>query len=211
MRISEMTVRDAYLIEPDHAADSRGTFCETIRHSALRDIAGHELVVRQVNYSVSRRNTVRGIHGTALPPGQAKLVTCVRGVALDIAVDMRVGSPTFGQYAVTRQDAAAGTAVYLPDGIGHAFQALTDDTCMSYLCSQEYVPGTMIDVDAFDPELALPWELTGPVIRSEKDVAAPTLAEAAAAGLLPGYEECIASYGESYARHGRVTGPSAGR
>ncbi|MCQ8836591.1 dTDP-4-dehydrorhamnose 3,5-epimerase family protein, partial [Streptomyces malaysiensis] len=202
---------DAYLIEPDRVADSRGTFYETIRYSALGEITGYELVVRQVDYSVSGRNTVRGIHGTALPPGQAKLVTCVRGVALDIAVDMRVGSPTFGKYAVTRQDAEAGTAVYLPDGIGHAFQALTDDTCMSYLCSQEYVPGTMIDVDAFDPELALPWELSGPVIRSDKDVAAPTLAEAADAGLLPGYEECIASYGESCGRHGRVTGASAGR
>ncbi|MFE5123426.1 dTDP-4-dehydrorhamnose 3,5-epimerase family protein [Streptomyces sp. NPDC056669] len=211
MRISELAVPDAYLIEPDHVDDSRGTFYETIRYSALGEIAGHELVLRQVNYSVSSRNTVRGIHGTALPPGQAKLVTCVRGVALDIAVDMRVGSPTFGKYAVTRQDAEAGTAVYLPDGIGHAFQALTDDTCMSYLCSQEYVPGTMIDIDAFDPELALPWELSGSVIRSGKDVAAPTLAEAADAGLLPGYEECIASYGESYGRHGRVTGASAGR
>ncbi|MEV5597100.1 dTDP-4-dehydrorhamnose 3,5-epimerase family protein [Streptomyces sp. NPDC052496] len=211
MRITEMAVPDAYLIEPDHVVDARGTFHETIRHSALGDIAGHDLVVRQVNHSVSSRNTVRGIHGTALPPGQAKLVTCVRGVALDIAVDLRVGSPTFGRYAVARQEAEAGTAVYLPDGIGHAFQALTDDTCMSYLCSQEYLPGTMIVVDAFDPALALPWELTGPVIRSDKDTAAPTLAEAAAAGLLPGYEECVASYGKSGAWRGRVTGPSAGR
>ncbi|WP_410676192.1 dTDP-4-dehydrorhamnose 3,5-epimerase family protein [Amycolatopsis sp. cmx-4-68] len=194
MRISEMAVPNAYLIEPDRLNDSRGIFFETIRHSRLCDVAGHDLAVRQVNFSVSSRNTVRGIHGTMLPPGQAKLITCVRGVALDIAVDMRVGSPSFGMYAVTRQDAEGGTAVYLPDGIGHAFQALTDDTCMSYLCSQEYVPGTMIDIDAFDPDLALPWELSGPVIRSPKDVAAPTLAEAAASGLLPGYAECIASY-----------------
>jgi NDP-hexose 3,5-(Or5-) epimerase len=80
--------------------------------------------------------------------------------------------------------------VYLPDGVGHAFLALTDDTCMSYLCSQEYEPGTMIDIDALDPVLALPWGLTEPPIRSDKDAAAPTLAEAAAAGLLPTYEQC---------------------
>lgn len=194
MRISELAIPDAYLITPEPAADSRGVFYEAIRHEALRRVAGHELVIRQVNYSVSRRNTVRGIHGTTLPPGQAKLVTCVRGAALDIAVDIRVGSPTFGQYAVTRQDAGSGTAVYLPDGIGHAFQALTDDACMCYLCSEEYVPGTMIDIDALDPDLALPWELTGPAIRSAKDAAAPALSAAAAAGLLPTYEQCLKAY-----------------
>lgn len=212
MRITEMPVRDTYLIEPEPIEDARGVFYETVRLSAMREVAGHDLAVRQVNYSVSRRDTLRGIHGTDLPPGQAKLVTCVRGAALDIAVDLRVGSPTFGRYAVTRQDAASGTAVYLPDGIGHAFQALTDDTCMCYLCSEEYVPGTMIDIDALDPALALPWELAGPPIRSEKDAAAPTLAEAAAAGRLPTYEACVRSYGGA-ARPAPpgVTPPSAGR
>jgi NDP-hexose 5-epimerase len=199
MRISELTVPDAYLIEPEPIADSRGVFYEVIRQGALRRITGHELMIRQVNYSVSKRNTVRGIHGTTLPPGQVKLTTCVRGAALDIAVDIRVGSPTFGHYTVTRQDAASGTAVYLPDGIGHAFQALTDDTCMCYLCSEEYVPGTMIDIDAFDPDLALPWELTGSAIRSTKDAAAPTLSTAAAAGLLPTYEQCVKSYADARA------------
>lgn len=207
MRISELAIPDAYLIVPEPIVDSRGVFYEAIRGEALRRITGHELAIRQVNYSVSRRNTVRGIHGTTLPPGQAKLVTCVRGAALDIAVDIRVGSPTFGHYAVTRQDAGSGTAVYLPDGIGHAFQALTDDTCMCYLCSEEYVPGTMIDIDALDPDLALPWELTGPAIRSIKDAAAPALSEAAAAGLLPTYEQCVRFY--TGARG--VTPPSAGR
>lgn len=214
MRISEMTVPDAYRIEPDRIADSRGFFYEAIRAEALRSITGHELEIRQVNYSVSKRNTVRGIHGTALPPGQAKLVTCVRGAALDIAVDIRVGSPTFGHYAVTRQDAESGTAVYLPDGIGHAFLALTDDTCMCYLCSVEYVPGTMIDIDALDPELALPWKLSGPPIRSAKDAAAPSLSEAAAAGLLPTYEQCVRSYARNGptggAGGGAAAGPAAG-
>lgn len=188
--ISEMAVPGAYRIEPEPLGDARGHFFESVRVSALLAESGWELTVRQVNMSVSHRNTLRGVHGTKVPPGQAKFVTCVRGAALDIAVDIRVGSPTFGRHDVTYQSAEAGTAVYLPDGIGHAFLALTDDTCMTYLCSQEYEPGTMIDIDALDPELALPWDLREPPIRSAKDAAAPTLAQAAAAGLLPAYEQC---------------------
>ena len=190
MRISEMTVPGAYRIEPEPLPDSRGQFYELVTSGALLAGTGFELTVRQVNISVSRRNTLRGIHGTLLPPGQAKFVTCVRGRALDAAVDLRVGSPTFGCYDLTDQSPGSGTAVYLPDGIGHAFLALTDDTTMCYLCSVEYVPGTMVDVNALDPDIALPWNLTEPPIRSAKDAAAPTLAAAAAAGLLPAYEQC---------------------
>ena len=190
MRISPMAIPDAYRIEPEPLMDSRGHFYESVKNSALLDSTGRGLTVRQVNFSVSKRNTLRGIHGTKVPPGQAKFVTCVRGRALDIAIDIRVGSPTFGGYDITYQSPESGTAVYLPDGIGHAFLALADDTTMCYLCSAEYEPGTMIDIDALDPDLALPWKLTEPPIRSAKDAAAPTLAQAAAAGLLPTYEQC---------------------
>jgi NDP-hexose 3,5-(Or5-) epimerase len=190
VRISPMAIPDAYRIEPEPLMDSRGHFYESVKNSALLERTGRGLTVRQVNFSVSKRNTLRGIHGTKVPPGQAKFVTCVRGRALDIAVDIRVGSPTFGGYDITYQSPESGTGVYLPDGIGHAFLALADDTTMCYLCSAEYEPGTMIDIDALDPDLALPWKLTQPPIRSAKDAAAPTLAQAAAAGLLPTYEQC---------------------
>lgn len=190
LQIIEMSIPGAYRVVPELIPDERGRFYESLRESSLATASGWNLEVRQVMYSVSRRNTVRGIHGTTVPPGQAKYVTCVRGEAIDIAVDIRVGSPTFGCYDVTYQSPDTGVAVYLPDGIGHAFLALTDDTCMSYLCSEEYVPGTMIEIDALDPELGLPWDLTGEAIRSPKDAAAPTLAQAAAANLLPTYEQC---------------------
>lgn len=193
MLISAMAVPGAYRIEPEPIPDERGRFFESVRHTSLMAGTGWELAVRQVNFSVSRRNTLRGIHGTTVPPGQAKFVTCVRGLALDIVVDIRVGSPTFGHYDVTYQSPESGTAVYVPDGIGHAFLALTDDTSMCYMCSTEYVPGTMIEIDALDPDLALPWDLKEPPIRSAKDAAAPSLAEAAAAGLLPSYEQCPSS------------------
>jgi NDP-hexose 3,5-(Or5-) epimerase len=189
-----MTVPGAYRIDPEPLMDLRGHFYESVKNSSLQAVTGWDLTIRQVNFSVSKRNTMRGIHGTLLPPGQAKFITCVRGLAMDIAVDLRIGSPTFGHYDVTYQSPESGTAVYLPDGIGHAFLSLADDTTMCYLCSMEYVPGTMVDIDALDPELALPWELTEPPIRSAKDAAAPSLMEAAAAGLLPTYEQCMGTF-----------------
>ncbi|MGW3186100.1 dTDP-4-dehydrorhamnose 3,5-epimerase family protein [Kitasatospora sp. NPDC001119] len=191
MRIEEMKVADAFRITPEQLPDRRGLFFEAWRAGELTELTGRPFAVKQVNFSVSSRNTLRGIHGTKLPPGQAKLVTCVRGAALDVVVDLRVGSPTFGMFDTTLQEAGSGIGVYLPDGLGHAFLALTDDTCMNYLCSQEYVPGTMIDIQALDPELGIPWNLDGPPIRSDKDAAAPTLAEAAAQGLLPSYTSCL--------------------
>jgi NDP-hexose 3,5-(Or5-) epimerase len=185
-----MTVPGAYRIEPELRNDSRGCFHESVRSSTLLAASGWGLAIRQVNFSASRRDTLRGIHGTTVPPGQAKFITCVRGLALDIVVDIRVGSPTFGRYDLTYLSPGSGTSVYLPDGFGHAFLTLTDDTCMCYLCSTEYEPGTMIEIDALDPDLALPWRLRKPPLRSAKDAAAPTLAEAAAAGYLPAYQQC---------------------
>ena len=85
MLISEMTVPGAYRVDPEPLSDRRGHFFESVRASALLAGSGWEFAVRQVNFSVSRRNTLRGIHGTKVPPGQAKFVTCVRGSALDIA------------------------------------------------------------------------------------------------------------------------------
>ncbi len=187
-----MAVKDAYRITPRHMRDRRGSFFEAWRSSELSERIGRPFHIAQVNYSVSARNTLRGIHGTKIPPGQVKLVTCVSGAALDVVVDLRVGSPTFGMFDSTLQEAGSGIGVYIPDGVGHAFLALEPDTCMNYLCSTEYVAGTMIDVQALDPELGIPWDLTEPPIMSDKDAAAPTLAEVAASGGLPTYGNALA-------------------
>lgn len=194
MEITEMAVPNAYRLVPDRHLDRRGYFFEAFRADVLSDAIGYPFVVGQQNYSGSRRHTVRGIHGTTLPPGQAKLVTCVRGAVLDVVVDLRVGSPTFGAVEVTRQDEESGIAVYLADGLGHAFLALTDDACMSYLCSATYVPGTMIEINPLDPDLGIPWGLTELPTMSDKDAAAPTLVAALSTGLLPTYDECLAHY-----------------
>lgn len=189
-----MRVPDAYRVTPKRHSDNRGHFHESFRNQALSTVIGHPFNVAQVNCSVSQRNTLRGLHSTVLQPGTAKYVTCARGAILDVVVDLRVGSPTFGSFDVTELSADDDTAVYMADGLGHAFLALTDDTCVYYLCSEAYVPGTMIEVNPLDPELALPWKLTGEPVMSAKDLAAPSLAEAAASGVLPTYEECLARY-----------------
>jgi NDP-hexose 5-epimerase len=189
----EMSISGAYRIRTEHFRDRRGGFYEAWRFSELHARTAYRFQIRQVNYSVSMKNTLRGIHGTTIPPGQAKLVHCVRGAALNVAVDLRVGSPTFGRYDVTLQEETAGVGVFLADGIGHGFLALADDTCMNYLCGAEYVPGTMIEIQALDPALGIPWELDGPPVMSDKDAAAPTLAEALERGLLPTYEQALAT------------------
>ncbi|GHB27610.1 dTDP-4-dehydrorhamnose 3,5-epimerase family protein [Streptomyces chryseus] len=194
MRITETAVPDAYRIDPDLLPDHRGRFYEGLRYETLRAATGHAFELRQVNFTVSHRNVLRGIHGTTMPPGQGKIISCVRGAALTMVVDLRLGSPAFGQHDVLRQDPDSATALYLPDGLGLAYVALADDTCMNYLCDREYVHGTIIDVDAFDPALGLPWNLDEPVVRSARDAAAPTLAEAVAGGILPAYEQCRRSY-----------------
>ena len=196
MKTAAMSISDAYRIYPEHHPDRRGRFHEAFRADELSEVIGFPFVVGQANYSVSRRNTLRGIHGTSLPPGQAKLVTCVRGAVMDVAVDLRVGSPTFGAFEVTYQDEDSGIAVYLADGLGHAFLALTDDACMNYLCSKEYVPGTMIVVDPLDPDIGIPWNLSEAPIMSDKDAGGVSLKEAVSSGLLPTYDECLAHYAE---------------
>ncbi|WP_184694857.1 dTDP-4-dehydrorhamnose 3,5-epimerase family protein [Saccharothrix tamanrassetensis] len=196
MKTTAMSIRDAYRIYPEHHPDRRGRFHEAFRAGELSEVIGYPFEVGQANYSVSAKNTLRGIHGTTIPPGQAKLVTCVRGAVMDVAVDLRVGSPTFGAYEVTYQDEESGVAVYLADGLGHAFLALTDDACMNYLCSEEYVPGTMIVVDPLDPDIGIPWNLTDPPIMSDKDASGLSLKDAVSSGLLPTYEECLAHYAE---------------
>ncbi|RJK95343.1 dTDP-4-dehydrorhamnose 3,5-epimerase [Vallicoccus soli] len=196
MEIRELAVPDAYELTPRQFPDDRGTFLEWYRHEALTEAVGHPLDLRQANCSVSRRGTVRGIHFADVPPSQAKYVTCISGAVLDVVVDIRTGSPTFGTYDAVRLDDVDRRAVYLSEGLGHAFVALTDDAAVVYLCSTTYSPGREHGTTPTDPDLGIDWQaLSGadPLL-SPKDEAAPTLAAAAEQGLLPSYEECRAFY-----------------
>lgn len=144
----------------------------------------------QTNHSRSARGVLRGVHFTTTPPGQAKYVHCARGRALDVVVDIRLGSPTFGAYEAVELDSEDLRSVYLAEGVGHAFLALEEDTVMSYLVSTEYVPGLEQAIDPFDPQLGLPWPRDVDFVLSARDTAAIGLAEAEARGMLPRYTEC---------------------
>lgn len=197
--IEKTAVPGAYRITPRLLSDARGTFHESYRLDELARVTGHDFRPVQTNYSSSVRNTLRGLHGTQLPPGQAKFVTCVRGAVFDVVVDLRLGSPTFGKHTATVLDAREGHAMFMVDGLFHGFVALTDDACVSYLCSTVFVPGTQINIAARDPELQLPWSraLTAEPVVSEADAQAPTVREAIDRGLLPGYTDCLPYYGGS--------------
>ncbi|WBC14314.1 dTDP-4-dehydrorhamnose 3,5-epimerase [Micromonospora sp. WMMA1998] len=189
MKVRPLGIEGAWEITPRQHGDSRGLFLEWYRFDHLADAVGHPLRLAQGNLSVSARGVVRGIHFADVPPGQAKYVTCVRGAVLDVIVDVRVGSPTFGRWEAVRLDDVDRRAVYLGEGLGHGFCALTDDATLSYLCSTTYNPTAEHAVHPLDPELAIDWPVGSPTL-SPRDAAAPTLAQARAAGLLPEHRTC---------------------
>jgi dTDP-4-dehydrorhamnose 3,5-epimerase len=190
VEIRELAVPDAYEITPRQFRDERGVFLEWYRFEPLTDAVGHPLRLAQANCSVSTRGVVRGIHLADVPPGQAKYVTCLRGAVLDVAVDIRVGSPAFGTVDSVRLDDADRRAVYLAEGLGHAFMALSDEAIVAYLCSEPYAPARERGVHPLDPELAMPWPADVEPVLSPKDAQAPMLATAQHQGLLPSYDAC---------------------
>ncbi len=189
MKIRELSVESAWEITPEQHGDPRGLFMEWYRFDRLAAAVGHPLRLAQGNLSVSARGVVRGIHFADVPPGQAKYVTCVRGAVVDVIVDLRLGSPTFGRWEAVRLDDVDRRAVYLSEGLGHGFCALSDGATLSYLCSTTYNPGGEHAVHPLDPELAIEWPAESPQL-SARDAAAPTLAEARDSGLLPDYDTC---------------------
>lgn len=190
MNVRELSIAGAWELTPRQFSDDRGYFCEYFKADVLADLIGHRFDLAQANCSVSRRGVLRGIHFADVPPGQAKYVTCGAGQVLDVAVDIRVGSPTFGRWDSVLLDSDRRNAIYLAEGLGHAFVALTDDAAVMYLCSTGYNPKAEHGVHPLDPEIGIAWPGGLTPILSEKDAAAPTLAEAEAAGMLPDFAVC---------------------
>lgn len=199
MRTDRLAIEGAMVFTPDTFADHRGRSVQVLEAGTFTEAVGRPFFpVAQTLVSTSRRGVVRGIHVTATPPGSQKYVYCARGATLDIVVDTRVGSPTFGQWEAVRLDQDTPRALYFPVGVGHAFVVLEDDTVMAYLLSNAYVPEHELAVSVFDPALGLPVPEDAAELASERDRAAPTLAAARDAGLLPDYALCrsLSSPGE---------------
>ena len=194
MKVTELGIDGAWLFEPTTFPDHRGSFTAPFQGPAFREALGFDLHVAQSNRSVSRRGVIRGLHFADVPPGQAKYLHVAAGAVRDVIVDLRVGSATFGRYEVVDLDSEQPKAVYLAEGLGHAFQALADHTAVDYLCSASYDPAAEHGITPLDPDLALPWADDLEPVLSDKDRDAVTLQHALVSGMLPTRKLCDARY-----------------
>ena len=197
MLIEPLSIDGAWEITPKKFGDPRGLFMEAFRGDLLAEVIGHPFDLQQANLSVSAAGVLRGVHFADVPPGQAKYVTCPKGAIFDVVVDIRVGSPTFGAWDGALLDDVDRRALYIGEGLGHAFVALEDNSVVTYLCSTGYNPTGEHGINPLDPAIGIEFPTTArdgsdlTFTLSDKDTAAPTLAEAEASGLLPEYTDVI--------------------
>ena len=177
MRFRETEIDGAWVFTPTQHHDDRGAFLESYTARALREATGRDLALAQINVSVSRRGVLRGIHAAVTPPGQAKYVQCLAGSILDVVVDIRPDSPTFGRHVAVELDERAREAMFVSEGLGHAFCVLSESATVAYATSTPYDPEREFEINALDPELGLPWPTDYALLLSDKDRAAPTLAQ----------------------------------
>jgi dTDP-4-dehydrorhamnose 3,5-epimerase len=175
VQIETTALSGVKVLTPKRFGDSRGFFSESWNKRVL---AEHGLVFDfvQDNHSVSERaGTVRGLHFQAPPHAQAKLVRCGKGSILDVAVDIRRGSPTFGKWISVRLSFENGRQLLIPEGFLHGFATLEPNSEIIYKCTDYYVPSADRAVRYDDPEIGIDWGLSAPPLLSEKDAAAPFL------------------------------------
>lgn len=164
------------LIEPQVHGDERGFFVETYSREEW-DRLGVDVEFVQHNHSRSSKGTLRGIHFQT-EPGQAKLLRCVRGEILDVAVDLRRDSSTYGQWEAHVLDDAKHHQLFVPVGFGHGFAVLSDVADVAYQVSSYYDPVTEAGIAWDDPDVGIEWDIESPLL-SERDKTAPTLAQIA--------------------------------
>lgn len=195
MKIRELSVPHAFEITPTQFPDDRGLFFEAFRSDQLAEAIGHRFDLAQVNSSVSKRGVVRGVHFAEVPPGQAKYVTCSTGAVLDFVIDIRVGSPTFGQWDSVLLDEIDRRAIYVAEGLGHAFISLADGSSVNYLVSSLFDAQREHGINPLDPDVGLVFPVeASELVLSPKDVEAPGLVLAREASLLPRWDQCLERY-----------------
>jgi dTDP-4-dehydrorhamnose 3,5-epimerase len=180
----ELAIPGVYVLESPVWADERGFFREWFRGPEFLEV-GYDFGVAQANLSTSVRNVVRGLHYSLAPVGQAKVVTCVHGALDDVIVDIRVGSPTYGRVEVVALAGDQGRTVLLPVGVAHGLCVTSEIATIAYLLSSPFNAALELEIDPFDIELNVAWNLEGEAIVSAKDRAAPSLAQRREAGELP--------------------------
>lgn len=176
MRRIETSLSGLVVIEPVVHGDERGFFVESFRASALAQMGIHDRWV-QDNHSRSTRGVVRGMH-FALLPGQAKLIRCPRGAIVDVCVDIRRGSPTYGRWDAIELDDRGMRMLYIPVGFAHGYCVTSDVADVIYKCSHYYDPALEREISVSDPDIGIEWPVAMPTL-SKRDRDAPMLREIA--------------------------------
>ncbi|MEQ9064222.1 MAG: dTDP-4-dehydrorhamnose 3,5-epimerase [Vicingaceae bacterium] len=167
MIIEESALKGLYLIQPKVFQDKRGYFFESFNQKAFNN-AGLDLTFVQDNQSKSQKNVLRGLHFQLPPAAQGKLVQVIKGAVLDVAVDIRKESDTFGHYLCLELSEENKKMLYIPQGFAHGFLTLRDETIFSYKCTDFYNAQLEAAIRWNDPDLHIDWKVEDPIV-SEKD------------------------------------------
>lgn len=176
MKITPLAIPDVLLIEPKRFGDSRGFFAETFREDILAEHGFKARFVQDNHSQSSTVGTLRGLHFQKAPRAQDKLIRVIRGSIWDVAVDIREGSPTYGQYVADELSAANGLQLLIPKGFAHGLVTLEPDTEVLYKVTDYYSPECDSGIAWNDPDLRVDWKWTGTPVLSDKDRALPTFA-----------------------------------
>ena len=190
MGAKELKIKGSWEISLEHFIDKRGSFFESFRLNSLENIIGRKFDIKQSNTSISRAGSILGIHFAQVPPSQAKYIQCQKGSILDFVIDVRVGSPTFRQHVGIELNSKTPKAIFIEEGLAHAFIALEDYTIVTYFVNQYFNPTNEKAINPLDPEISINWGNLKYLI-SEKDKNAKTLSEMQELGHLPIYKDCL--------------------
>lgn len=172
MNYIKTEIPDVWVCEPKVFADARGYFMETWRASDFNEHIGHEVNFVQDNQSMSSRGVLRGLHFQKGEFSQAKLVRVLQGTVVDVAVDLRKSSPTFGKYVMVELSAENKRQLFIPRGFAHGFQVLSETAVFTYKVDNIYAPQAECSIRYDDPKIGIAWPITNPqeLLLSEKDL-----------------------------------------
>ena len=186
MKLTPLGIEGVWLAESPVWRDNRGFFREWFKSEDIKKETGRDFGIEQANISLSSKGTLRGIHYSIAPCGQAKWITCVAGSIKDVIVDIRPDSKSFGQWIEVELGGGSGKAIFISEGLGHGFVALEDNSAVAYLVSTPFSPLDEFEINPLDEKIGINWGLDSSELKiSEKDKKAPTLAERLAEGKLP--------------------------
>jgi dTDP-4-dehydrorhamnose 3,5-epimerase len=186
MELMPLGIKGVWLAESPVWSDDRGFFREWFKSADVKDATGREFRIEQANISLSSRGTLRGIHYSIAPRGQAKWITCVSGSIKDVIVDIRPDSKTFGEWIGVELSGNSGKAILISEGLGHGFITLEDNTAVAYLVSTPFSPTDEFEINPLDEKININWGMDLSELKiSNKDKKAPTLAVRSAEGNLP--------------------------